>query len=364
MTPILPIDKLYSTGVVVADLESATLRHAEIFGVDHWEVREFTADRLKAVRAYGRPAAATFRTATGTTPGGTVAFELVQPLTGESPFTTFRANRKTGVSHLTLAVRDPDEWAGLRRDLAAHGLRIAASMTVDGRLDRHFIDTREALGGFWVEVQVPLDGSTEPPAADAHWDHSGRYQRPDGIGPIPVQGVGHFGIVVHDMPRRIEQYHRILGVPKWGVRTWRSEPGMLESPYYRGETVDHEYFTALSQSHGFGFEIIQPTFGPSHYNRDFLDQTGEGIHHILLTVLTAPENWEQSVAWLESLGAPRVMGADMAGGAASFCYFDTGPQLGGYVLEAVILNRPPDKPPSSDYDIDFDTVESEDGSDQ
>lgn len=354
MNAVVPVDRLYSVGVVVKDLEAATRRHAELFGIDRWVVRELTADRLTDIQSYGRPTTASFRTATGTAPGGAVTFELVQPLSGESPFERFRALRRQGVCHLTLAVRDRDSFASLRSALARNGLRLAASMTVDGRLERHFIDTREALGGYLVEVQVPLDGgSAASLRVDEQWDHSGTYERPPGVEPLPITSVGHFGIVVRDMHGTLERYAHLLGAREWGVRDWRTEPGLLESPYYRGEQVDHEYYTGLAQFRDFGFEIIQPTFGPSHYNRDFLDRTGEGIHHILLTVLTAPENWERTVTWLESVKAPLVMGADLMKGAAHFCYFEPGPSIGGYVVETVILRRSPDQPPEPDYVIDF-----------
>lgn len=70
-------------------------------------------------------------------------------------------------------------------------------------------------------------------------------------------------------------------------------------------------------------------------------------------MLTAPENWERTVTWLESVKAPLVMGADLMKGAAHFCYFEPGPSIGGYVVETVILRRSPDQPPEPDYVIDF-----------
>lgn len=356
MSPLLPIDRLYSIGVVVRDLEAATRRHAEIFGIDHWEVRELTGERLGDMRSFGRPVTAAFRTATGVAPNGTVTFELVQPLSGESPFQDFRFRRREGISHLTLAVRSPDEWQDLEKELSAHGLRVAASMTIDGAMRRHFIDTRAALGGYYVEVQVPLGGAATGAAVDQEWDHGGSYTRPEGVPPLPIQGVSHFGVVVRDMPAAVERYADILGVREWGVRDWRPEPGLLESPYYRGAIVDHEYYTGLAQTHDFGFEVIQPTFGASHYNRDFLEQTGEGIHHVLLTLFGDRADWDRSIEWLDSIGAPRVMGADLIHGAASFCYFDTSPSIGGYTVEAVVLNKKPDGPPAPEYLVDFTTV--------
>jgi len=95
---------------------------------------------------------------------------------------------------------------------------------------------------------------------------------------------------------------------------WRTEPGLLEGVYYRGQAVDHEYFTGVTKIADFGFEIIQPTLGPSHYNREFRDLWGEGVHHMLLDITTDQEEWDSVRAWLESIDVPLAMGADLMKG--------------------------------------------------
>lgn len=371
MAGVIDVDRLYSVGVVVRDLEAATVRYAEIFGVDEWDIRDFGPDRLTGVTAHGRPADPTFRTATGTTvppeggqigtfanPKVPVTFELIQPLRGESPFQELRFVRGQGVSHLTLAVRDPDELAGLQDALQRHGITIAASMTVDGTLERHFLDTRAALGGYLVEVQVPLrPGARDQIEVTERWNHADRYTRPPGVGPLTVRGVNHVGVVVNDVMASLERYHDLLGVERFNIRNWRTEPGLLENSYYRGEPVDHGYFTGFQLFKDFGFEIIQPTIGPSHYNREFRDLYGEGVHHLMMTVQDDAEDWDAWRDWLASIDVPLAMGADLLGGAAHFCYYDTFDELGGYVLEAVLARHLPD--PSlarPEYVVDFTTL--------
>lgn len=346
MSALLPVEQLISIGVVVTDLEQATRRYAEILGIDTWEIRELGADRLSNVSSRGRAVEATFRTATGTTVGARreagvspgpdgvpVTFELVQPLTGESPLREFAFRRKQGISHLTLTAATRAEFALIREGLERAGISVASSMTVDGVTDRHLIDTRALLGGYLVEVVVS-DEETSTVAVDEVWDHSDTYQRPGGVGPLPVQGVGHFGIVVDNVVETIEQYHQIFGIEQFRMRDWRTEPGLLDNPYYRGEPVDHEYFTGLAPFRDFGFEIIEPTLGPSHYNREFRDLYGEGVHHMLLSVTADEELWKRNQEWLSSIGVPLAMGAELVGGSGEFCYFDTAPALGGWMLEA------------------------------
>lgn len=373
MSGAVEVDRLYSVGVVVRDLESASVRYAEIFGIDEWDVREYGPDRLTGTTAHGRPVTPSFRTATGTTvpPAGEstgpfnnptvpVTFELVQPLRGESPFQEFRFVRGQGISHLTLAVRDPAEFGALRDALKRKGINVAASMTVDGQLERHFLDTRRTLGGYLIEVQVPLrPGAEAQVGVSQHWNHAGRYTRPEGVGPVSVQGVNHFGVVVNDLMASLEHYNDLLGISSWNIRDWRTEPGLLEGAYYRGEPVNHEYFTGLSLFHDFGFEIIQPTLGPSHYNREFRDHFGEGVHHMLLNVTSNTDEWNSVRDWLAAINVPLAMGADLMGGAAHFCYYDTFEALGGYILEAVLVKGTPSPSAAQgEYVIDFATLTS------
>jgi hypothetical protein len=176
---------------------------------------------------------------------------------------------------------------------------------------------------------------------------------------VGVQGVNHFGVVVNDVMASLERYNDLFGIPSWNIRDWRTEPGLLEGAYYRGQPVNHEYFTGLAMFRDFGFEIIQPTLGPSHYNREFRDRWGEGVHHMLLNVTADPGEWNSTRDWLASIDVPLAMGADLMGGAAHFCYYDTFETLGGYILEAVLIKGPPDPSTAqAEYVIDFATLTS------
>ncbi|MDF3282992.1 MULTISPECIES: VOC family protein [unclassified Gordonia (in: high G+C Gram-positive bacteria)] len=375
MSGLIPVDRLYSIGVVVNDLSTAAAHYAEIFGIEQWDVRRFDAGRVSASTVNGRPTQPSFVTATGSTtasgegltmlgnPIGPVTFELIQPLDGESAFQELRFRRRQGVSHLTVSVADADEYTAIADALAQRGYGIAASLTVDGVVDRHFVDTRAALGGYLIEIQVPrsadgaVAGALPAVAVDEHWDLSATTTRT--AGPLEVSGVNHFGVVVRDLMETLKGYAELLGIDEWNVRDWRTEPGGrgLEGSFYRGESVEHEYFTAMSTVADFGFEIVQPTFGPSHYNREFGDLYGEGLHHMLLTITADGQEWDGNQQWLESADVPLAMGADLFGGAGAFCYYDTFDKLGGYLVEAVLMKGMPEPQNlAPDYVIDFSTV--------
>ena len=172
---MIPVDKLHNIGVVVTDLEIAMAHYGEMFGIDVWDVAELTEDRLTEVVTHGRATTGAFRSARGaTTPPRDdrgraegrvmngeldipVHFELIQPISGESPFQEHLLVKGPGITHLTLAVSTPEEFPALAAELAAAGLPLAASFTVDSAVERHFVDTRDALGGYLVEILVPRD---------------------------------------------------------------------------------------------------------------------------------------------------------------------------------------------------------------
>jgi hypothetical protein len=146
---------------------------------------------------------------------------------------------------------------------------------------------------------------------------------------------------------------------------WRTEPGSLEDTTNNGQPVKHAYFTARADigknplGMGFGFEVIQPTFGPSHYKEDFLQVLGPGIHHVdLLFPVADWSEWADVNRWFEvDYGAAMCMSGWIRGRAALFQYQDARATL-GYVIE--IHAPPPENAPKGrmapNYWYDFSRV--------
>ena len=361
---MLAANTLHSVGVTVRDLDATMIELGRLLGIDAWEVG--TVEVADAIHHGRRTTGGSYRVATGTTtlrpdlagrsegrsgfPFRSVTFELVQPLEGETPFKEFLAVRGQGVSHVVVDEGPGGDAASLGAGLAAAGIPVAAEFTVGGER-RRFHDTRKALGGFLLEVR-PAGAGTPGRAVDV----GRRYERPAGVGPLPVIGVSHFGVVVDDLMAALPEYHRLLGCETFPVKNWRACHGSLDAPYYRGAPVEHGYVTGMGSCGDFQFEIIQPTYGPSDYNVGFRDRSGPGIHHLLLYVTGAPEQWEANVRGMELMGHPQLMGSDLNGGAAEFCYFDTAAAT-GFVIEGVLGGKsvtPPD-PESVEpyYIVDF-----------
>jgi hypothetical protein len=213
--------------------------------------------------------------------------------------------------------------------LAAAGIAVVEEET-DAGASRHFhLDTRSALGGFWLEVVVPVGADR----ADEEWHLAAAGRRPARV--PAIDRLWHVGIAVRSLSERLPAYERLLGMSGWDRVDFRPEPGSLDSSTLDGEPVRHAFSLVKGRLADIELEIIEPTLEPTHYGREFIDRVGEGVHHLLaLPSLREPE-WLRVRAWMESLGVPVAMSGRVRSGAAEFFYLDTRRLLGGHLLEAI-----------------------------
>lgn len=89
------------------------------------------------------------------------------------------------------------------------------------------------------------------------------------------------GIVVPDRDRTTQLLTSLFGIGPFHFAEW---PDRVESKYYyRGVEEQVRIKQAFVQLGDVEVELIQPLEGRSGY-KDFLDQTGGGIHHMLFEV--------------------------------------------------------------------------------
>ncbi|HHV22674.1 MAG TPA: hypothetical protein GXZ30_14270 [Propionibacterium sp.] len=353
--------RLAGIGVVTGELDRAAEHYARLLDVGEWTVDDFSDDRLSDMVSHGRRTSGTFRTAFGETPfdpdrpgpmgaeARSIPFELVQPTGGETPFNEFLLSIGEGIAFLTLETAASD--ATIEQHFGDLNIPRASSMTIDGSTARTFWDTRARLGGYLLEVV-----NQPRPATGTVRIIDGASSR-NGHRALPVTGINHFGVIVDDLMTSLEDYRAILGIQKFDVKTWQAEHGRLDAPYYRDHNpVAHGYFTAQGFAGDFGFEVIQVKYGPSHYNREFTDQRGPGIHHVFPYLTFDSSDWDQSVEAMTALGAPLCMGSDLRAGAAEYGYFDTFDTLGGFLIEGVIRRSTAEpKYMAPDWTVDFTT---------
>jgi hypothetical protein len=335
-----PIDKLHRAGVVVWDLKKAVRDYTEVYGIADWRVVHHTPSRLRDASFAGRKVSHGYSSAVGTTPGGAITFELIQPGPGASSFKQFLYARGEGVHHLLLRAGNKADLRDLTDWLSGQGIGVAQSESIDGLVTTAYFDTRKSLGGYYLKAVATEGGDfDEAVGADETWNLTSEMQWPEGA-PLKVPLLHHFGIVVRDVVERAESYSLLFGIDNWNFGLWHSAPGSLENATYNGKPVEHSYFTTLvSPVTNFGFELVQPALGPQNYKEDYLNVFGEGIHHLFTQpppALRDLDHWKQVEGWMGSMGVPMVQSASL-GGWADFYYLDTKQKLGGYITETMVV---------------------------
>jgi catechol 2,3-dioxygenase-like lactoylglutathione lyase family enzyme len=96
-----------------------------------------------------------------------------------------------------------------------------------------------------------------------------------------LKRIVQIGIVVADCDRTRQLLTALFGIGPFRLVEWPDRPEAKF--YYHGVEEKVRFRQAFVQLGGVEVELIQPLEGRSGY-RDFLDQTGGGIHHVLFEV--------------------------------------------------------------------------------
>ena len=130
------------------------------------------------------------------------------------------------------------------------------------------------------------------------------------------------GLIVRDLDKAMEKYRKLLGMEP--TRIIERSPTAPGKKYYKGKESDFYQRVALYYFGDMEFEILQP-FGEASALSDFLEEHGEGIHHVAFDT----DDFKGTEALLESCGAHKVQtGPTSRHPALEWGFFDTCDQLG------------------------------------
>jgi methylmalonyl-CoA/ethylmalonyl-CoA epimerase len=131
------------------------------------------------------------------------------------------------------------------------------------------------------------------------------------------------GIIVKDIEKTSKAWADVLGVsvPRWQI----TDTVDVAHTQYRGVTTVARAKLAFFDLGQVQLELIEPVGSPSTW-REFLEQNGQGIHHIAFQI----KGMDEVVARLEARGIPFVQRGDYQGGR--YAYSDGVPELGA-ILE-------------------------------
>ena len=127
------------------------------------------------------------------------------------------------------------------------------------------------------------------------------------------------GLIVRDIERSIAVYSRVFGMPEPEVIV--TDGPEIAQTRFKGEPTDARAKLAFFQMGQVSLELIEPIGGPSTW-REFLDEKGEGVHHIAFFVKDTGE----AVRFLDGEDISVVQQGDYTGGR--YTYLDSASALG------------------------------------
>jgi methylmalonyl-CoA/ethylmalonyl-CoA epimerase len=142
--------------------------------------------------------------------------------------------------------------------------------------------------------------------------------------PFTKENFHHVGVIVRDIEKTIE-YLSSLGIGPFGMA---EGPQVMEVPFkgeFRGKPAEWKLKISVARIGDAELELLQPSGGESAL-QEFLDNHGEGLHHIGYLV----DNVRAEMEKLVKQGIEVITSANLDG--QGFAYLDTR-VVGGIVTE-------------------------------
>lgn len=136
---------------------------------------------------------------------------------------------------------------------------------------------------------------------------------------IGTNVICQIGLIVRDIERSAKHYAYVFGmdIPEVIITAEEEE---AHTKFYGAPTPARAKLAFFKMGQ-ISLELIEPLGGPSTW-KEFLDNYGEGVHHIAFQV----EGMEEVLTSLERKGIPVIQRGDYKGGR--YAYVDSQPLLG------------------------------------
>jgi len=299
------ITSLNQVGIMVRDIEQTVKDYWNILGIGPHVIVTVEPVEGYEMTYRGKPAGYKFKASFCMV--GSVELELVQSVEGQTIYEDYLNEHGEGANHiqsLVKSVEELDEKVGI---MTSKGFPSLMSGRYGSEVGFVYVDTVSALKTIWEVVKMPDNPAGVPVIypSDASMTSPAK---------VKVQAISRVGLVVRNLEIVIEKYREILGIGPWGIHEF-SWPA-LHDVTYRGKAVNPRWRTGFVKAGNMELELIQPVSGENIYS-DFLDEHGEGIHHIQFIV----DDIEKTNRIMESEGFSVLMGGGILNGG--FAYYDT-----------------------------------------
>ena len=123
-------------------------------------------------------------------------------------------------------------------------------------------------------------------------------------------------VVTRDYQRTMEGLVQ-TGIGPWRVYTF--DPTSVSDMTFRGKPAQYSMKLCLAFTGNMMWEIVQPLTGPNLYD-EFLDQHGEGIHHVAFAC--GDLAWDERIKGFEERGFEMIQ-SGVWQGRVPYAYFGT-----------------------------------------
>ncbi|MFO8059320.1 MAG: VOC family protein [Bacillota bacterium] len=144
---------------------------------------------------------------------------------------------------------------------------------------------------------------------------------------IMLSGIAHVCIVVRDVEKTARTYSSLFGVGPFTIRTTHTPPSRGA---VHGEPAGYTLKFGYAQAGPIVLELVETVEGDTIY-REFIDEHGEGIHHI---GFPAPAPFRRELARWEENGIEPLQTNERDDPRYGWAYMDT-QQTAGCILEIV-----------------------------
>ncbi len=139
---------------------------------------------------------------------------------------------------------------------------------------------------------------------------------------IELNAIAQVGFIVKDVEATKAKFAELFGVEV--PPTIDGGEYEITQTVYKGEAAPEAncLMAFFNLDNGFQIELIEPNEAPSTW-REFLEQHGEGIHHIAFRMKGMQEN----IAACEKFGMTLVQKGEYGNGAGRYAYLDANADL-------------------------------------
>ena len=300
------VDRIAQVAVVAHDLPKVVAYYWSIMGIGPWNIYNWEDPAVYDRTYHGKPAWSKEMICHAMV--GDLELEVMQPVEGPSLYGDFLNEHGEGVHHLQFLVDDLDEAVRVLTEEYGFPNLQGGSCGRTKKGCRYNYIYIEPLACIWELVECTEGIATSPNIRYPEDPQSNSSK-------VKVKKVPGVAIVVRDLDKVARSYQEILNIGPWTVSDWNESS--ISDRVYHGKPSRSREKIAVADVGGVKLELIQPLAGDSIY-QDFLNEFGEGLHHIECHV----DDVDMAAKVLTAEGFPSLesgrLGPDDSGGSYNY----------------------------------------------